>query len=234
MREEQLPELARGYLPVKRDEFQRLLEAWNREPLTGQPPRIQQSDWWARWDRQQFTAGRFRLRVESRNRESNWLSLEPCRWPLREVTWQGDNDSSSSSNSSAEKMPLAVSIGVADQAQDNAEENVREVAAKPDTGTIKGVGSGVGLAIAGAGELRGSWSWRGRELGPGVWQFEADLPAGAWQRLWLDLPADFRLEADNSLGEVLIDRVDPQARDVGATLPKGWDLPAVESPQWQR
>ena len=226
VREAQLPELARGYLPVKRDEFQRLLESWNSAPLTSQQPRMQQSDWWARWDRQHFSDGRFRMRVDSRHAAPGWLSLEPCRWPLRDVTWQADSAAPATSQPAAATTALPVTIGVA--------EGVRQIADDSSLPQNPDRSAGVGLAIVGAGELRGSWSWRGREIGPGVWQLDADLPPGAWQRLWLDLPAELRLEADNSLGELLLDRVDPRAREAVAALPSGWDVPAVESPQWQR
>ncbi|MFM7844167.1 MAG: hypothetical protein ACKPEY_08065, partial [Planctomycetota bacterium] len=210
VREEQLPEVARGHLPVKRDEFQRLLDAYRTDSATATGPRFSQIDWWARWERQQFVEGRARLRVEtSAAAAAGWVSLQPCRWPLRDLQWTPASNASSPSSGMPVMAPV---VGVsADQADREA-----------------------GIRVAGPGELRGRWSWRGRDVGADLWQFEVDLPNCPRQRIWLDLPADLLLESDDSYAEALVDPVETLPVEMVSTALQGWDLPALTPTTWRR
>jgi hypothetical protein len=209
VREELLPEVARGHLPVKREEFQRLLDAYRTEPGATTAPRFSQIDWWARWERTQFVDGRVRLRVENKEAAAGWVSLEPCRWPLRDLQWTPALEAQR-----AATTPLAVNpvVGVPADPTERA----------------------AGILVLGAGELRGRWSWRGRDMGADLWQFECGLLSCPRQRIWLDLPAELLVEADDSFAEALVEPVETLPEEMVSAALQGWELPPLTTPTWRR
>lgn len=88
VREEQVPELSRGHLPIARDEFERLLADSQRFSPQGAPTtRIEQADYVSRWESPGQMVGETHLRIRRQGSLTTLLSLDPCDLPVTEARW---------------------------------------------------------------------------------------------------------------------------------------------------
>ncbi|MFO0903971.1 MAG: hypothetical protein U0939_13285 [Pirellulales bacterium] len=88
VREEQVPELARGHLPIAREEFDSLLEAVRKQLPSGAPAtRIEQADYIVRWESPASLVGEARLKIAHEASQPGLLTLDPCDLPVLDAHW---------------------------------------------------------------------------------------------------------------------------------------------------
>lgn len=168
VREEQIPELARGHLPLARVEFERLLEAAQRQLPEGAPAtRIEQADYVTRWESSTLITGEAVLRVRHAGGSPAVLPLDPCDLPIHEARWTSVRPPSM--DAAASDAPGAVdSRGAA---------------------RIGATTTGGPCVIV---EREGDLEWRFTVRGDGDpkngGKFRARLPRSPRHRWWLELP----------------------------------------------
>ncbi|MCO6454290.1 MAG: hypothetical protein J5I93_03155 [Pirellulaceae bacterium] len=208
--EDRFAELARGYMPLKRDEFAQHLArirsaAANSE---GASARVTMAEYHARLESGQLIDGQARLNVALAASGPALLSLDPCGLALADPPPGGwANGSLSIPDSGASRDEAAGNNASGD-----------------------GPDGWVGMAndrrlwawVPQSGPLDLAWTLRGVESEGGAWRLQLQLPASPCSRVWLDVPQSLRLTCD----------VGVMTPDPPATLSEQWSasLPAVAAP----
>ncbi len=163
---DKLAELATGYLPIKREEFQQLLTAVNASPTGpgGANVRLTRATYSARLQGGDLVDGTAQLQVQHKLKDAALLGLEPCTLAITKPHWSNSGDSEATSEPTARLgMDAAGRLAVVVEAARNAEQSH----------TL---------------DLRFGWSLRGARDPAGALLFDLQTPACPTSQLALDLP----------------------------------------------
>ncbi|MFO0870948.1 MAG: hypothetical protein U0935_18625 [Pirellulales bacterium] len=189
VREEQIPTLTRGHLPIAREEFESLLAAAQRQlPENAPLTQIEQADYVTRWESPGRMTGEAWLRVRHSRQSPALLSLDPCDVPIFEPGWLVEGRSASDP---AVERP----------ATNTAEPTGVEVAGGGRFEALIGAAPGQGpcLVVERSGVLNWRFTLRGEGEGESVTRLRVRLPRSPRQRWWLELPDPLILHASDAV-----------------------------------
>jgi hypothetical protein len=175
VREEQLPELARGYLPIARREFDELwAAAAARLPTNAPATRVDRADYILRWESSRLLTGQALLAIRHAGESAAFLSLEPCDLPLLEPRWSAPIATAAVTPVEPAATPRTVVAPAMPR-------GVARAGLSP---------AGVGVVVDADGLLQWRFSVRAEESGASAiaQRFRVRLPIAARQRIWLELP----------------------------------------------
>jgi hypothetical protein len=192
VREEQLPELARGYLPIARREFDELWSAAAaRLPTSAPATRIERADYILRWESPRLLMGQAQLAVRHAGENAAFLSLEPCDLPVIEPRWSAFPATLNPTAAGSSATPAVRKVNPAAPSNANLLSGSEPLTAMPRGMARVGLSpAGIGVVVDADGTLAWRFSLRAEDAGAAssANRFRVRLPSAPRQRLWLELP----------------------------------------------
>ena len=207
VREEQLPELARGYLPIVRREFDELwAAAASRLPTNAPATRIERADYLLRWESPRSLAGQAQLAVRHAGENAAFLSLEPCDLAIVEPRWSAmaTTGTPTASDVRAASPPVPANgapLTVGELPVTSPRSTARVGTARVSTARAGLSAAGIGAVVDADGWLQWRFSLRAEESGTAsaAPRFRVRLPLAPRQRLWLELPETLAPRCDEAI-----------------------------------
>ncbi|MFM7074431.1 MAG: hypothetical protein ACKO38_21795, partial [Planctomycetota bacterium] len=182
VREEQIPELARGYLPIARREFDELwAAAAARLPTNAPATRVDRADYILRWESPRLLTGQAQLAIRHAGENAAFLSLEPCDLPLLEPRWSAPIATPAAPPAEPAATPAEPAAAPRPVIAPATPRGMARAGLSP---------AGVGVVVDTDGLLQWRFSLRAEESAAAAMaqRFRIRLPIAARQRIWLELP----------------------------------------------
>ena len=175
-----LDSVLQGYLPVKRQSFQDMIDAINAADLEQRAARdggsgafiVRRSIYYVKQQSDQLTAGKAWLAIESMLSGSGRMSLGESSLAINSPRWLATNTSQNGAEPVVENLPA--------------------------TTGVTSVGLPV-LVVPQSGMLQFDWTLRGRTLSGGVHRFDLAIPSAGFSIFVIDVPVGMLLKSSAGL-----------------------------------